>query len=64
MQLFVIIKKDGMKINAHMDAKNWLTKEYAIKDLFGILATASVNVVNHLMLENISIIKIVSAENY
>ena len=34
MQLFVIIKKDGMKINAHMDAKNWLTKEYAIKDLF------------------------------
>ena len=22
MQLFVIIMKDGMKINAHMDAKN------------------------------------------
>ena len=64
MQLFVMIMKDGIKINAHMDVKNWLTKEYAIKDLFGILATASVNVVNHMMLENISIIKIVSVENY
>ena len=30
MQVFVIIKKDGIKINADVNAKNWLTKEYVI----------------------------------
>ena len=38
MQVFVIIKKDGIKINADVNVKNWLTKEGVIKDLFGILA--------------------------
>ena len=51
MQVFVIINKDGMKINADVNAKNWLTKEYVIKDLIGILAI--VNVINRVMLENI-----------
>ena len=51
MQVFVIINKNGMKINADVNAKNWLRKVYVIKDLFGILAI--VNVINHVMLENI-----------
>ena len=34
MQLFVTINKDGMEIN--VNGKIWLTKEYGIKDLFGI----------------------------
>ena len=49
MQVFVIIKKDGMKINADVNVKNWLTKEYVIKDLFGILTVVNVNVINHMM---------------
>ena len=32
MQVFVIIKKDGIMINADLNAKNWLTKEYVITD--------------------------------
>ena len=40
-----------MKINADMNAKN--TKEYVIKDLIGILVILNVNVINHVMLENI-----------
>ena len=37
MQVFVIIKKVRIMINADVNAKNWLAKEYVIKDLFGIL---------------------------
>ena len=53
MQVFVIINKDGMKINAYVNAKNGLTKEYMIRDLFGILAIVNVNVRNDVILENI-----------
>ena len=42
-----------MKIIAYVNAKNWLTNEYVIKGLIGILAVVIVNVINHLMLENI-----------
>ena len=49
----VIINKDGIKTNADVNVKNQLTKEYAIKDLFGILVIVSVNMINHVMLENI-----------
>ena len=34
-------------------AKNWLIKEYVIKDLFGILVIVIVNVINDVMLEDI-----------
>ena len=37
--------------NADVNVKNRLTKEYVIKDLFGIQVI--VNVINHVMLENI-----------
>ena len=33
-----------MMINAGVNAKNWLIKAYAIKDLFGILVIVSANV--------------------
>ena len=47
MQVFVTINKDGMKINAGVNAKNWLIKELAIKYLFGILVIMSLNVISH-----------------
>ena len=42
-----------MKINADVNAKNLLTKEYVIKDLIVILAIVNENVINHAMLENV-----------
>ena len=62
MQVFVIINKDQMKINADMNAKNWLKKEYLTKDLIGIIAIVNVNVINHVILGNIKITKTVSVE--
>ena len=51
-----------MIINAGANAKNRLTKEYVIKDSFGIQVIVSVNVINHVMLVNISIMKTVCPE--
>ena len=62
MQVLVIINKDGIKINADGNAKNWLTKEYVIKDLNKTLANVNVNVINNAMLKNILMIKTVSVE--
>ena len=62
MQVFVIIHKGGLKINADMNAKNRLTKVYATKDIFGIQVISNVNAINQVMLENIQIMQIVSAE--
>ena len=53
MDVFVIINKDGIKINANVNVKNWLIKEYVIKDLFRIAVVVKVNVINHMMLDNI-----------
>ena len=61
MQAFVIINNVGMMINAGANAKNQLIKVYVVKDLFGILVVASVNVINHMMLMNIQTMKTVSA---
>ena len=52
MQVFVTVGNAGMKINANLNAKNWLIKVYAIKDLFGILVIASVNAINLVILVN------------
>ena len=38
--------------NVDVNANNWLTKEYMIQDLFGILVIVNVNVINYMMLEN------------
>ena len=62
MQVLVTIKKGGIMINAEMNAKNGLVKEYVIKNLFVTLVIANVNMINHVMLENIQIMKIVSVE--
>ena len=32
MQVFVIVNNVGIMINAELNAKNWLIKEYVIKD--------------------------------
>ena len=40
-------------INAGVNAKNWLIKVYAIKDLSGIQVIANENAMNYVMLENI-----------
>ena len=40
-------------INVDVNVKNSLIKIHVIKDLFGILAIVNVNVINHVMLENI-----------
>ena len=58
-QVFVIINVGGMKISVDVNVKNLLTKEYAIKDLIGILAIVNVNVINQVILENIQTMKIV-----
>ena len=41
MQVFVTVNNVGIKIIADVNLKN------VIKDLFGILATVNVNVINH-----------------
>ena len=59
--VFVIITNVGMMINAGVNAKCWLIKAYAIKDLFRIQVIVSVNVINPVILVSIYTIKIVSA---
>ena len=39
-----------MMINAGVNVKNWLRKEYVIRDLFGILVNVNMNAINHVML--------------
>ena len=62
MQVFVTINKDGMKINANVNANNWLKKKYLIKDLFGIPVIVNATVINYVILESIYIMKTVNAE--
>ena len=62
MQLFVIINNVGIKINADVNVKNWLTKVYVIKEMYGILVIMSVNVISHVILVSIYIMKIVNVE--
>ena len=61
-QVFLTINNTGIKINVDMNAKHWLTKLYVIKDSIVILVYVIVNVTNHVMFENIWIMKIVSIE--
>ena len=43
----------GMMTNAGVIAKNLFTKVYLMRDLFGILVIASVNVINHVILVSV-----------
>ena len=63
MQLFLIINNIGIMINADVNVKNSLIKEYVIKDLLGILVTVNVIVMNYVILESVQIIKIFNTEN-
>ena len=58
--MFVGIKNVWMMINADVNV-NWLTKEYVIRNLFGILVIVNLNVINNVILEIIYIIKTVNA---
>ena len=51
MQVFVIINYFGTIINADVNVKSWLAKEYVAEDLLEILVIANVNVINHVMFE-------------
>ena len=51
--LFVIIDNFGMMINAVVNAKNWLIKVDAIKDLFVILVIVCANIINPVILVSI-----------
>ena len=62
MQEFVMVRNVGIMINADINANNWLTKEHEINDLFGILVIVNINVINHVMLENIEVMRIVNVE--
>ena len=62
MQVFVIISKGGIMINADVNAKNQLTKVYAIKGLFRIQVIVNVNAINHVMFENIQMMKTIIVE--
>ena len=62
IRVFVTIKNAGTKINAGANVKNSLIKVYVPKALFGILVIVSLKVKNPVMLENIQIIQIISAE--
>ena len=53
LDAFVTISKGGMKINLGVNVKNYLAKEYVIKNLFGIVVIVIANVINYVMLENI-----------
>ena len=53
IQAFVIINNIGMMINVGVNATNELINVHVIKDLFGILVIASVNVINDVMLVSI-----------
>ena len=61
-KMFVIINNIKIKINVDVNVLNQLIKEYVIKDLFGILVTVSVNVIELVTLMNTQITKTVSAE--
>ena len=51
--IFVTINNVGININVSVNAKNQLIKGFVIKDLFGILVIANVNVINGVMLVNV-----------
>ena len=42
-----------MMINPDVNVRNWTTREYVIKVLFAILVFVILNLINHVMLENI-----------
>ena len=50
-------KQHWIMINVDVNVKNWLIKGYVIRGIFGILVIANVNVINHVMVVSILIIK-------
>ena len=63
IQVFVRVSNFGMMINAGMNAKNSLIKEYATRDLFAIQVNVSVNVISQVMLEIFTLLELQVQEN-
>ena len=53
MQVFVMINSVEIMVNANVNPGNYLAKVDVIIDFFAILVYANMNVINHVMLENI-----------
>ena len=47
MQVFPMIEKDGMEILVGVNVKKYLTNQFVIKIIFGILAHVVANVIKH-----------------
>ena len=62
MQVLVLINDVEILINADVNVKNSLKKEDVMKDLFGSLVKVKANLINHVMLDNIQIMKVVSVK--
>ena len=61
---FETIKNLGITINADVNAKNSLSNVDVMMDLFGTLVYVNVNVINHVILENNHVMKIVNVEKH
>ena len=62
IEMFVITNNAGIVINADVNTNNCLIKADVIMVSFRILVYVNVNMINHMMLENILIVKIVNVE--
>ena len=62
MQVFGIINSVGIMINADVNVNNPVTKKDVMKNLYGSQVTVNVNVINHVILDNIQIVNIVNLE--
>ena len=62
IEMFVITNNAGIVINADANTNNCLIKADVLMVSFGILVYVNVNMINHVMLENILIVKIVNVE--
>ena len=51
MQVFVIINNARRKTSVDVNVKNWLTKVYVIKDLFGVLLFVNANIINYVAMK-------------
>ena len=62
IEMFVITNNAGIVINSDANTNNCLIKADVLMVSFGILVYVNVNMINHVMLENILIVKIVNVE--
>ena len=62
MQLFVIINNNKTEDKCRCECKELIDKVYVIKDILGIVVIVSVNVINHVILVSIKVMKILNVK--